>query len=159
MTSARSSVSGFGQREFRQPCEVCSTLEASVDRSLRRHGQFLVAMGAVLGALVGIVLGLAVEDPQASTAVAAPGPAPATALAATPPSSQSTAAQPTGPGDQADGDASTGRQRTRLAYRPDKGQGRAHMDSKRERARDNEEPRKRANGKPGEDRASKGNDK
>jgi hypothetical protein len=126
-----------------------------VDRSLRRHGQFLVAVGAVLGALVGIVLGLAVEDPQASTAVAAPGPA----RAATPASSQPTAAQPTGSGDLADGDASTGRQRTRSAYRPDQGQGRAHKDSKRERERGNEEPRKLANGKPGEGNAGKGNDK
>ena len=91
-----------------------------MDRSLRRHGQFLVAVGVVLGALAGIVLGLAVEDPQTSTAVAAPGPARA-ALAATPPSGQPTAAQRTGSGDQADGDASTGTQRTRSAYRPDKG--------------------------------------
>ena len=120
-----------------------------MDRSLRRRGQFLVAVGAVLGALVGIVLGLAVEDPQASTAVAAPGPA----RAATPPSGQPTAAQPTGSGEQADGDASAGRQRTRSAYRPDHGQGRAHKDSKRKRERDNEEPRKHANGKPGEDNA------
>ena len=124
-----------------------------MDRSLRRRGQFLVAVGAVLGALVGIVLGLAVEDPQASTAVAAPGAARAAALAATPPSGQPTAAQPTGSGEQADGDASAGRQRTRSAYRPDHGQGRAHKDSKRKRERDNEEPRKHANGKPGEDNA------
>jgi hypothetical protein len=118
--------------------------EASVDRSLRRHGQFLVAVGAVLGALVGIVLGLAVEDPQASTAVAAPG-------RATPPRNQPTAAQPAGPRDQADADASTGTQRTRSANRPDKGQGRAHKDSNRKRETDNKEPRKRANGKPGEE--------
>jgi hypothetical protein len=130
-----------------------------VDRSLRRHGQFLVAVGAVLGALVGIVLGLAVEDPQASTAVAAPGQARAVALAATPPSAQPIAAQPTGSGDHADGDASTGRQRTRLAYRPDQGQGRAHKDSKQAREKDNEEPRKHANGKPGKDNAGKGNNK
>jgi hypothetical protein len=132
--------------------------EASVDRSLRRRGQFLVAVGAVLGVLVGIVLGLAVEDPQASTAVAAPGPARVTALAATPPNSQPTAAQLTGPGDQADGDASTGRQYTRSAYRPDNGQGRAHKDGKREREKDKEEPRERANGKPGDDTAGKGHD-
>jgi hypothetical protein len=138
---------------------VSSTLEACVDRSLRRRGQFLVAVGGVLGALVGIILGLAVEDPQASTAVAAPGPARAVALAATPPSGQPTAAPPAGSGDQADGDVSTGRQRTRSAYRPDQGQGRAHKDSKPKRERDNQELRKRANGKPGEDNAGKGNDK
>jgi hypothetical protein len=44
-----------------------------VDRSLRRHGQLLVAVGAFLGALVGVVLALAVEDPQTSTAAVAPG--------------------------------------------------------------------------------------
>ena len=125
-----------------------------MDRSLRRHGQFLVAVGVVLGALAGIVLGLAVEDPQTSTAVAAPGPA----RAAAPLSGQPTAAQRTGSGDQADGDASTGRQRTRLAYRPDQGQDRAHKDSKRERER-GKEPRKHANGKPGEDNAGKGSGK
>jgi hypothetical protein len=130
-----------------------------VDRSLRRRGQFLVAVGAVLGALVGIVLGLAVEDPQASTAVTAPGSARAAALAAAPPSGKPTAAQPTGSGDQAEGGASTGRQRTRSAYRPDQGQGRAHKDSKRKRVGDNEEPRKHAKDKPGEDNAGKGNDK
>lgn len=130
-----------------------------MDRSLRRRGQFLVAVGAVLGALVGIVLGLAVEAPQANTAVAAPGPARAAALAATPPSGQPTTAQPAGSGDQVGGDGSTGRQRTRSAYRPDHGQGRAHKDSKRERERDKEEPRKHASGKPGEDNAGKGKNK
>ena len=130
-----------------------------MDPSLRRNGQILVAVGAVLGALTGTVLGLAVEDLQASTTVAAPRPARAAAMAATPPSGQPTAAQPTGSGHQADGDASTGRQRTQLAYRPDQGWGRVHQDSKRERKRDNKEPRKRANGKPSEDNAVVGNDK
>jgi hypothetical protein len=63
-----------------------------VDPSLRRNGQILLAVGVVLGALSGIVLGLAVEAPKASTTVAASGPARATALAATPPSGQPTAA-------------------------------------------------------------------
>ena len=125
-----------------------------MDRSLRRHGQLLVAVGAFLGALVGVVLGLAVEDPQTSTAAVAPGRARAGALAATPPSSQPAAAQPAGSGKQADGNASTGRQHTESAYRPDQGQGRAHKDSQRERERDDKEPRKHANGKPG-----KGNDR
>jgi hypothetical protein len=122
-----------------------------VDPSLRRHGQILVAAGAVLGAVAGIVLGLAVEDPQASTMVAAPGPARAAALAATPPSGQPTAAQPTGPGDQADGNESTAGQRSRSVYRSEKGQGRVHKDSKRKRERGNEQPRKRAKDKPGKD--------
>ena len=129
-----------------------------MDRSLRRHGQFLVAIGALLGALVGVVLGLAVENTQTSAAVAAPAPARAAASAVAPPSSQPTAVQPARSGEQADGDASTGRQRTRLAYRPDQGQDRAHKDSKRERER-GKEPRKHANGKPGEDNAGKGSGK
>jgi hypothetical protein len=127
-----------------------------VDRSLRRHGQFLVAIGALLGALAGVVLGLAVENTQTSAAVAAPARAAASAVA--PPSSQPTAVQPARSGEQADGDASTGRQRTRLAYRPDQGPDRAHKDSKRERER-GKEPRNHANGKPGEDNAGKGSGK
>jgi hypothetical protein len=122
-----------------------------VNPSLRRNGQYLVAVGAVLGALSGTVLGLAVEDPQAGTAVAGPGPARAAALPATSLSGQPTAAQPTGSGEQADGDGSTGRQRGRSAYRPDKGAGRADKESKRTRQKDNEEPHKRAKVKPGKD--------
>ena len=103
-----------------------------MNRSLRRRGQLLVAVGAFLGALVGVVLGLAVEDAQISTAVAAPGRARAVPLAATPPSSQPTASQPAGSGKQGDGDESTGRQLT-PAYRPDQGHGKAHKDSRQNR--------------------------
>ena len=45
------------------------------------------------------------------------------------------------------------------AYRPDQGRGRVHKDSKREPKRDNKEPRRRANGKPGEGNAGMGSDK
>jgi hypothetical protein len=131
-----------------------------VDRSLRRHGQLLVAVGAFLGALVGVVLGLAVEDPQTSTAAVAPGRARAVALAATPPSSQPAAAQPAGSGKQADGDASTGRQPTESAYRPDKGHGNAHQDNRGNREGDSKDIGSRGRGKPGKsnDNAGKGND-
>ena len=120
-----------------------------MDRSLRRHGQFLVAVGVVLGALVGVVLGLAVKDPQTSTAVATPGRARAVALAATPPSSQPTASQPAGSVRQGDGDEVTGRQLTQSAYRPDKGHGKAHKDSRATRDGDRKKTGSRGHGKPG----------
>jgi hypothetical protein len=130
-----------------------------VGRSLRRDGHFLVAVGAVLGVVVGIILGLAVQDPQASTAVAAPRPARAAALAATHQDGQPTVAQPAGSEEQADGDASTSRQRPQSAYRPDQALDQVHKDSKPERKKDKKESRKRANGKPGEDNAGMGKSK
>jgi hypothetical protein len=96
-----------------------------VARSLRRRGQFLVVVGALLGALSGVAVGLAVDGPQTPTAVAAPGPPGGAALAAHPPSSQPTTSQTAGPGKPADGDASTGRQRTKTADRPNNGHGNA----------------------------------
>jgi TrwC relaxase len=65
------------------------------------------------------------EDPQTPTAVAAPSRTRGAALAAHPPSSQPTASQTAGPGDRADGDGSTSRQRTEPADRPNNGQGNA----------------------------------
>jgi hypothetical protein len=47
-------------------------LEAPVDRSLRRLGQLLVVMGALLGAGLGVALALLVENAETSRAVAAP---------------------------------------------------------------------------------------
>ena len=66
--------------------------------SPRRRGQFLVVVGALLGALSGVVLGLAVDNPQTPTAVAAPGRAGGAALAAHPPSSQPSTSESTGSG-------------------------------------------------------------
>ena len=74
-----------------------------VDRSSRRRGQSLVVVGALLGALGGVALGLAVGGPQTSAAVAAPAPARSAAVAATPPTSQPTASQSSGSRDWADG--------------------------------------------------------
>jgi hypothetical protein len=153
------SVLGLGKWGSGNLVRVCSTLEVSVDRSLRRRGQFLVAVGALLGALVGVVLGLAVEDAQPSTGVAAPERARAAALAATTPSSQPTASQAAGSGDQADDGEPTGRQRTQSAYRPDQGPGKAHKDSGGSQEGDRKETGSRGHGKPGNDKAGKGNDK
>ena len=125
-----------------------------MDRSLRRRGLLLVAVGAFLGALVGVVLGLAVEDAPISTAVAAPGRARAAALTAIPSSSRPAASRPAGSGEQAGGDGSTGRQRTQSAYRPDQGHAKAHKDSRGNRDRGRKDTGSRGHGKP-----SKGNDK
>jgi hypothetical protein len=123
-----------------------------VERSLRRHGQFLVVVGALLGALSGVVLGLAVDDPQTPTAVAAPGRAGGAALAAQPPSSQPTASESTGSRDRATGDTSTGRQRTEPAYRPSNGRGNAREDSESRQGMPSKD-------KPDKDKHGKGKDK
>ena len=96
--------------------------------SPRRRGQFLVVVGVLLGTLSGVVLGLAVDDPQTSMAVADPGRAAGAALAAHPPSSQPTASPTAGSGERAGGDASTGRQRTKPPDRPNNGHGKADKD-------------------------------
>ena len=100
-----------------------------MERSLRRRGQFLVVVGVLLGALSGVVLGLAVDDPRTPTAVAAPGRAGGAAPAAHPPSSQLTVSPAAGSGQSAGGDASTGRQSTEPADRPGNGLGDAGKDS------------------------------
>jgi hypothetical protein len=117
------------------------------ERSLRRRGQVLVVVGALLGAVSGIVLGLAVDDSQTPTAVVAPGQAGAAALAAQPPSSQPAASESTGSRERADGDASTGRQRTEPADRLSNGHGNAGKDSEGRQ------------GKPSKDKPGKGKDK
>ena len=96
-----------------------------MDRSLRRRGQFVVVVGALLGALIGTALGLIVEDAQTSTAVAAPGSGRGAALAASPPSSHPPASRAAGSGD---GNDSPGNQRTEPPGRPDKRDGNAHKD-------------------------------
>jgi hypothetical protein len=93
-------------------------LEGPVAWSPRRRGQVLVVVGVLLGALGGVVLGLAVDEPQRPTAVAAPVRAGGAALAAHPPGSQPTASESTGSGGRADGDAAAGGQRTKPADRP-----------------------------------------
>jgi hypothetical protein len=110
-----------------------------VDRSLRRRGQFLVVVGALLGALIGTALGLIMQDAQTSTAVAAAGPGRGAALAASPPSSHPPPSRAAGAGD---GNDSPGNQRAEPPGRPDNRDGNAHKD--------------RAGGK---DKPSKGKDK
>jgi hypothetical protein len=119
-----------------------------VDRSLRRRGQFLVVVGALLGALIGVGLGLAVEDAGTSRAVAAPGHG--AALAATPPDNQPSASRTAGSGSRTAGNASSGSQHAKSADRPDKRDGKAHKD--REGGRDKP-------GGHGKDKPGKGEDK
>jgi hypothetical protein len=106
-----------------------------VHRSLRRRGQFLVVVGALLGALIGTAFGLIAEDAQPSTAVAASGPGRGAVLAASPPDSHPLASRAAGSGD---GNDSPGNQRTEPPGRPDKRDGNAHKD----RADGQDKPRK-----------------
>ena len=119
-------------------------MEGPVDRSLRRRGQLLVVVGALLGALIGAALGLIVEDAQTSTAVAAPGHARGAALAASSPNSHPPASRAAGSGDGSD---SSGNQRTESPDRPDKQHGNAHKG--RAGGRDK-------SGGPGKDKPGKG---
>jgi hypothetical protein len=77
---------------------VGSSLGGFVDGSPRRRGQLLVVVGALLGTLVGVTLGLAVDDPGDGTATAAPGPDRGVALAASAPGSQPPTARTVGTG-------------------------------------------------------------
>jgi hypothetical protein len=120
-----------------------------VDRSVRRRGQLLVAVGALLGALIGVALGLVVEDAGTSTAVAAPGRARGAVLAVSPPSSHPPASRAAGSGNRTDGDDSSGEQRTESPDRPDKRDGKGHKD--REGGRDKP-------GGHGKDKPGKGKD-
>jgi hypothetical protein len=121
-----------------------------VDRSLRRRGQLLVVVGALLGALIGAALGLIVEDAQTSTAVAAPGHARGAALAASSPNSHPPASRAAGSGNRTDGNDSSGEQRAKSPDRPDKRDGKAYKDRKDGR----DEP-----GGRGKDQPGKGKDK
>lgn len=69
-----------------------------MDGSPRRPGRPLVVVGALLGALVGITLGLAVDDPGDGTATAATAPDRGAALAAGAPGSQPPTSRTVGTG-------------------------------------------------------------
>ena len=121
-----------------------------MDRSLRRLGQLLVVMGALLGAVLGVSLALIVENAETSRAVAALGRERAAVLAAsplnTPAASRAASSQ-----DPADGSDSSGDQRAQLAGRADQRAGKADK---------NRESRGDKAGSRGKDKPnkSKGND-
>jgi hypothetical protein len=75
-----------------------------VDRSLRRLGQLLVVMGALLGAVLGVALALIVEHAASSRAVVPPGPERAAVLGAGTASSRPPVARAASGGSAAAGD-------------------------------------------------------
>jgi hypothetical protein len=99
-----------------------------VDRSLRRRGELLVVVGALLGAFSGVALGLVMDDTQSHRAVATPGRTRGAALAVSPRSSQPAASRAASSEDRADGSDSAGRQRDESADRADKRHGKARKD-------------------------------
>ena len=111
-----------------------------MDRSLRRLGQLLVVMGALLGAVLGGGLALLVETAETSKAVAAPGRERVAVLAASPSSSQ--------PPDAGTANVSSGSQRTQAAAQRD------------DKANKNSQGRRDKPGKAeGKDQPGKGKDK
>jgi hypothetical protein len=121
-----------------------------MDRSLRRRGQVLVVVGALLGVVIGVALGLVVEDAETNRAMAAPRRERGAALAASPPSSQPPASGAASSGNRADGNGSAAKQRTEAADRPDKRDSKARKDG--------EDDRHKSGGR-GKDKPGKGKDK
>jgi hypothetical protein len=96
-----------------------------VDQSLRRLGQLLIVMVALLGVVLGVSLALLVENAETSRAVGAPGRERAAVLAASPPSSQPRASRGASSQDAADGSDSSGTQRAEAADRANQRAGKA----------------------------------
>ena len=115
-----------------------------MNRSLRRLGQLLVVMGALLGAFLGVGLALLAENAETSNAVAAPQPERVAVLAASPSSSQPPAPEATNSG----GNDSSANQRTQSAnQRADKAD------------KNNQERRAKPDKAKGKDKPSQGKDK
>jgi hypothetical protein len=91
-----------------------------VDRSLRRLGQLLVVMGALLGAALGFGVALMVESAETSKAVAASERERAAVLTASPPSSQPAASPAANSPNPGNGDGSSGSQRAQSVDQRDK---------------------------------------
>ena len=102
-----------------------------MDRSLRRLGQLLVVMGALLGAVLGVSLALIVEHAGTSRAVAAPRYEREAVLAASPQSSKPPASRAASAQDPRNGDDPSANQRAELAGRADQPDGKADKDSDR----------------------------
>lgn len=100
-----------------------------MDASLRRLGQLLVVMGALLGAVLGVALALLVENAETSGAVAAPPRERVAVLAASPPEQPSPAAPAGNAGNAGDGNDSLGSQRAESADRDDKRDGNVDKNS------------------------------
>jgi hypothetical protein len=120
-----------------------------VDRALRRLGQLLVVMGALLGAVLGVSLALIVDRLETSGMVVAPGREGAAVLSASSPGSQPPGSRGARSEDSAAGGGSSANQRAESAGRADQ------RDSK---AGKNREGRRDKPGR-GKDKPGKGKDK
>lgn len=116
-------------------------------RTPRLRGQMLVLAAALLGAVIGVTLGLVGEGGGTSPAVAAPGRASRVALATTPSSSQPSASRAAGSGGQADSSDSRDHQGAESA-------GRSGKDKPGKQEGDRDKPDGHGKDKPG-----KGKDK
>ena len=124
-----------------------------MDRSLRRLGQLLVVMGALLGAVLGVSLALIVENAETSSTVAGSGAERAAVLAASPPSSQPPASRAAS---TQDGSDPSDNQPAVSAGRADQRDGKADMNSESR----GDKAGGRGKDKPGKSKSkSKGNDR
>ena len=94
-----------------------------MDRSLRRLGQLLVIMGAVLGAALGVSLALIVEHAETGRAVAGPGPERAAILAASPQRSKPPASRAASTQDPGNGNNPSANPRAQSADRANQRDG------------------------------------
>jgi hypothetical protein len=117
-----------------------------VHRTFRLRGQLLVLAAALLGAVIGVALGLVGEGGGTTAAVAAPARGSRVAPATAPPSSRPPAPRAAGSGQQADSGDSPDEQRAEPVARPGKGHDKPPKD---ERDRD----------KPGKDKDKPGKGK
>lgn len=121
-----------------------------MDPSLRRLGQLLVVMAALLGCVLGVALALLVENTETSRAVGTPGRERAAVLAASPPSSQPPASRTGSAEDAGDGNDGSGTLRAESSGRADQRAGKTDK---------NGESRGDKVGGRGKDKTGKGKDK
>ena len=91
-----------------------------MDRSLRRLGQLLVGMGALLGVVLGVSLALIVEHAETSKAVTGPERERVAVLAASSPTTDApSSSRPTSAQDRGNGTDASGDQRAESGRRAD----------------------------------------
>jgi hypothetical protein len=109
-----------------------------VDGSPRRRGQLVVVVGALLGALVGVTLGLVVDDPGAGTAAAAQAPDRGTVVAAgatgsQPPTSRTVDTGSDGPADRPGKARAKHRDKSDKARSEGRGKGKPGKDMRKDK--------------------------
>jgi hypothetical protein len=125
----------FGLGPCRQRRRGSCDLGGFVDRSLRRLGQLLVVMGALLGAVLGVALALMVGNAETSSAVAGPGRGRAAVLAASPSSTTPSASRAASTQDPGNGSNASDNQRVEAAGRGDQRDGKAGQKGERRKTR------------------------